>query len=877
MISLVWAWQIERPSGSIDIEERVENAYTDGNASVGIGVAIDDYRERVSEYGSADVIALNVSMTANSRMGIQYSMDWQDLLWISENELWYRNDMVNVGDDEIFWVSFPYESTYPFYFRFYGGLGSAEYKGVWICTNGFIVFDNNSISASPNPCDIPYSGKPNAMIAALWTDLVIDSQAAIITGQYVVFSHYYFVIIWKNALHKASGKRLTFEIILEEAPQYYPADRRYSQSYIYVSYKDVSSINTDFTFGIEDQQGSKGLGGLCSGTSLQSYDDSTIWFYQSSNSYFLKYLTITIRDNNPNTKVNILNEAEPDRIRGYNVRLKYDPLPEPDGTYMFANALAGTATLLISAFSPGGWVAAACFIVDTVLVGLDWVDWLAYYQYSNVEVSELQDWSQEVYIKVPTYDYVVDASLSMVAHWVLYTPNEEGEHLLTITATLEYYEYSIYTGEIIEKDPVTTSVYLKIGPDDNNSFDTADEISVGWHFKLYIGGYDTDDYYKIYVNEGYELYVYLKEENSDTDIANINLYLYDPERTEKANKTLMPPPYSASLSFIADSSGWWFIRIELLAGGTFYSLYVSVRDPNSGGGCPYIYTWNGNQFIIGNNILPSCEASNGADVEDYYKLEQKLAPLYEGEFLSLYSLQIREFEHEHTYLDTIKLFAVDHDPDVNVGVTPDGQILTYEDPVPPISAINSQGENVLTPLYLTDNNYYQGFKGDYLILDFGEINLENVDAKLILRTDRPPLKKSIHIQILDSSGQWKEIATIIPRTYWATDIINLSNYLPNSKTELKIRLYFTASHKIDFIGLDISKQADIKTYEAHLILAKHSSEGLITSKLLKNDNIYAELKPEEQITLLFTTYKQPPSKERTFIIYAEGHYYTIKN
>ena len=89
---------------------------------------------------------------------------------------------------------------------------------------------------------------------------------------------------------------------------------------------------------------------------------------------------------------------------------------------------------------------------------------------------------------------------------------------------------------------------------------------------------------------------------------------------------------------------------------------------------------------------------------------------------------------------------------------------------------------------------------------------------------------SIHIQILDSSGQWKEIATIIPRTYWATDIINLSNYLPNSKTELKIRLYFTASHKIDFIGLDISKQADIKIYKAQLILAKHSSEGLITSK-----------------------------------------------
>ena len=106
----------------------------------------------------------------------------------------------------------------------------------------------------------------------------------------------------------------------------------------------------------------------------------------------------------------------------------------------------------------------------------------------------------------------------------------------------------------------------------------------------------------------------------------------------------------------------------------------------------------GSQYVIDNNLLPASEGSNGADVNDYYRLEQKLVPIYEEGFLSLYSLQIREFEHEHTYLDTIKLFAVDHDPNIKVGVTLDGQILTYEDPVPPISAVNSRGENVLTPL-----------------------------------------------------------------------------------------------------------------------------------------------------------------------------------
>jgi hypothetical protein len=34
-----------------------------------------------------------------ARMGIKYDWDWQSLWWIPESELYYRNDMVGVGDD----------------------------------------------------------------------------------------------------------------------------------------------------------------------------------------------------------------------------------------------------------------------------------------------------------------------------------------------------------------------------------------------------------------------------------------------------------------------------------------------------------------------------------------------------------------------------------------------------------------------------------------------------------------------------------------------------------------------------------------------------------------------------------------------------------
>ena len=82
MVSLAWAWEYERPGSDIDVESRTESAYTNGEASVGIGAASWEYEEDPTQYGSnADYVKLNVSMTANSREGITYDHYWQDLWW----------------------------------------------------------------------------------------------------------------------------------------------------------------------------------------------------------------------------------------------------------------------------------------------------------------------------------------------------------------------------------------------------------------------------------------------------------------------------------------------------------------------------------------------------------------------------------------------------------------------------------------------------------------------------------------------------------------------------------------------------------------------------------------------------------------------------
>ena|GEM_PF-5987985 len=322
-------------------------------------------------------------------------------------------------------------------------------------------------------------------------------------------------------------------------------------------------------------------------------------------------------------------------------------------------------------------------------------------------------------------------------------------------------------------------------------------------------------------------------------------------------------------------SGTYYVKVRAEDSNNAWSDWSeSLTVTLSGMGCPTLYVWNGTDFIVDNNLLTGSAGSNGTEVEDYYRLEQDLVPFYEGYFNSYYSLLISEFQQEHSYLDEVSLFAVDHQANVSVAVSPTGEILTYQNPYAPITAVDEANVSWLDELSSIDSDYYESCNGSFLVLNFGEVN--SSFAKFIVRADPPPdgppTKKSIHIQVLNASESWVDVVSIIPRAYWATDIIDLLDYLP-SEGELIVRLYFTDNHRVDFVGLDTTPQAEIDVEDAYLLLAYHSSEGFVTSELASDDDVYAELVPGQQITLLFAAAK-PDEEARTFIFYVKG-YYTI--
>jgi subtilisin family serine protease len=309
-------------------------------------------------------------------------------------------------------------------------------------------------------------------------------------------------------------------------------------------------------------------------------------------------------------------------------------------------------------------------------------------------------------------------------------------------------------------------------------------------------------------------------------------------------------------------------KANLINGTTASAYYQRFYQ---GSGCPFVYTWNGSEYLMDNNLLPASEGSGEDDVEDNYVLQQSFAPRNDK-----YKLMIGEFEQEHSYFDKVNLLAVDHASDVNVAVSPTGEILTYKDPSAPLSAFDRDGNDVLSLIQEVDEDYYEGYPGDYLLLDFGDLDIED-GAKLVLRADPPPQEKwSIYVQVRNTSMLWETVAIVLPRVYWSTEIVDLSSWLPDPDGDLKVKLIFTTRHGVDFAGLDTTPQEDYTLHEGNLLWAIHSEQGFVGWKLRSEDQVYAELLPGQTIRLKFYLVPQDdPEDERTFILYCKGRYFTI--
>lgn len=611
-LPLVKAFEMERPDKDFGpIDRVVANATTDGFGSVGMGVHLLRYNN------DTQVVQMNVSALANTRTSIEYSNETYYGLYGWMMESWPDKDILgeysNCGDDWGTAVTLQDGVCYKFYGGNYKQVAQDGFNcSLWICSNGYACFDGSRLNYS-HADNFPNMSAPNAVIAPLWTELTVDSEARIIVMTSHVyepmFCHNYLVVIWKNAKYRYGTQRLTFAMALDNyiyGQELYPSVK---SGKIYLAYQNVTPIDNCFAFGIEDQEGIRGAGGRTWGAVLNNGIDgmngTTLVLSQSTSNYFVKRIWLTFEDRScPNNWGFTIHR---EFIRGNNVNLKQGaqanallafakPIAAAVNTAVALAYKAHTATALAAVGVGTSWlIPGAGFVVSFALIAWGLYDAYTTYQYNQIEWEAIYDnaspptppspyppgWVSPAgaWVKVgANSSAVVDASLSACVDWALLPMNDLSTyHDLVVTSFVEYEEYG---GSVHDVD---ASVHVKVYRDTNDNIDNAShletneyaEVLYGDDPMLWVGEQDRNDFYSLSMQKTCNYTISMIPPQTWSD--NFDLFLYQPDHTLRRNSTNGAGIIDTIDWFVPDVDGLWFVEVREVGGAAFYNLTVSTR------------------------------------------------------------------------------------------------------------------------------------------------------------------------------------------------------------------------------------------------------------------------------------------------------------
>ncbi|MGB2697540.1 MAG: FlgD immunoglobulin-like domain containing protein, partial [Candidatus Zixiibacteriota bacterium] len=305
--------------------------------------------------------------------------------------------------------------------------------------------------------------------------------------------------------------------------------------------------------------------------------------------------------------------------------------------------------------------------------------------------------------------------------------------------------------------------------------------------------------------------------------------------------------------------------------------------------CPFLYVWNGVHFLEDNVILTGSEDeyNDKFSLMDYYILSQNMKNIY-----GKYKLEIREFENEVSQIDHLNLFSIDYPINQNIGVTPEGKVWIYSDPITPTSCVDQDGKDHLVEIMTKDGKYVKFNRPGYLIVNFGKMSIPGSlkpsdqmgsgggtgldpppkDPDIERLAPKPGLNTNIvHVDVIGENGEWKNVAKIYPRTRSVLTLVELSQYI-NPNEDFKIKISWDQAYSADHIAYYRFDDANLTITELELTSATHSEKGAINTLLNTSDNQRVELSPDQTIKLSFSTLPEDTSKQRGFLFVAKGYY-----
>lgn len=250
---------------------------------------------------------------------------------------------------------------------------------------------------------------------------------------------------------------------------------------------------------------------------------------------------------------------------------------------------------------------------------------------------------------------------------------------------------------------------------------------------------------------------------------------------------------------------------------------LAVKEaPRLSGSCPMIFTWNGKDFQFVTDVLGvaplGASSGDGAyfpvDHDEYVQIPEGALAAKQGE----YEVRITEELHEVSYLDQVRLIAVDHPGDVEIFTNdkfksppfPEFRLFGARRRVYPKAARDQRGHDVLPALLHRDGVWPDAFTRAYdgtaemhrLDLDFGKAAASGhatlilngwvdwADGSTFLAAAQASKAGLVmpYLQVKDAAGKWQTVIEEMgmPSGKPKTIAVDLTGKFLSSSREVRI-------------------------------------------------------------------------------------------
>ncbi|OHA53634.1 MAG: hypothetical protein A2991_02140 [Candidatus Terrybacteria bacterium RIFCSPLOWO2_01_FULL_58_14] len=341
------------------------------------------------------------------------------------------------------------------------------------------------------------------------------------------------------------------------------------------------------------------------------------------------------------------------------------------------------------------------------------------------------------------------------------------------------------------------------------------------------------------------------------------------------------------------------------------SIMVRGRRYDYVGSCPFVYSWDGEQYRLEHEAFPfaAIKASAGASYDRLQYLKEQ-----DGE----YRLEVREERKEISWIDRFRFWVVDH-PGAESFVMPDleGQLHTVAEPQEP-TACDSAGEDCLEAVRAFDDTVWRAdfdqsdslSAKDVLALKFDKPNDAQI-AKLLLKVEKqltvtklwqrhladigsnrwgvwqkvvstPPMswlwqwwqgRANLLVQVSDGS-EWRTVGKILPgRELW-DDFLIAADVSDIAGEVLNVRLVSPQGfYEVNSVEADFSEDEAMEVRELSPKEALRNASDDVREALGGADDNEVELVKGDRIGVRYDAL--PPAAEgqhRSFAIAISGYY-----